>query len=156
MSSNSLVNPNKILTTSLKPFPHLFFLLYSLISLHDVEVHQNLFFFNFSGLIGQNWSMIFAGSGFNVVIFDVDSGQLERAKTNISSTLKRYEKDGFMRGSGTSTEQAGRVSTSTSLEECLTGAFYVQVKHEITIFKIGIYTTNVNCTESVHGTMSMY
>jgi hypothetical protein len=29
-----------------------------------------------------------------------------------------------MRGSGTSTEQAGRISTSTSLEECLTGAFY--------------------------------
>lgn len=107
-------------------------------------------------MIGQNWSMIFAGSGFNVVMFDVDSGQLERAKTNITSTLQRYEKDGFMRGSGTSTEQAGRVSTSTSLEECLTGAFYVQVKHEITIFKIWIYTTNVNCMESVHGTMSMY
>lgn len=100
-------------------------------------------FFNFSGLIGQNWSMIFAGSGFNVVMFDVDPGQLERAKTNISSTLQRYEKDGLMRGSGTSTEQAGRISTSTSLEECLTGAFYIQVNHEIKSFKICLQPCNL-------------
>ena len=86
--------------------------------------------------------MIFAGAGFNVVMFDVDSGQLERAKTNISTTLQRYEKDGLMRGSGTSTEQADRVSTSTSLEECLTGAFYVQVNHEKKCFKI--------CLQPIH------
>ena len=92
--------------------------------------------------------MIFAGSGFNVVMFDVDHGQLERAKTNISSTLQRYEKDGLMRGSGTSTEQAGRISTSTSLEECLTGAFYVQVNHEIKSFKI--------CLQPMQSVLNMF
>lgn len=82
-----------------------------------------------SGLIGQNWSMIFAGAGYNVCLFDVDPAQLERAKSNISSTLQRYEKDGLMRGTGTAVEQSTRVSTSTSLEECLHSTFYVQVSH---------------------------
>lgn len=79
-----------------------------------------------SGLIGQNWSMIFAGAGYNVCLFDVDPAQLERAKSNISSTLQRYEKDGLMRGTGTAVEQSTRVSTSNSLEECLHSTFYVQ------------------------------
>ncbi|CAC5392506.1 CRYL1 [Mytilus coruscus] len=70
--------------------------------------------------------MIFAGAGYSVCLFDVDPAQLERAKSNISSTLQRYEKDGLMRGTGTAIEQFTRVSTSTSLEECLNSTFYVQ------------------------------
>lgn len=73
--------------------------------------------------------MIFAGAGYNVCLFDVDPAQLERAKSNISSTLQRYEKDGLMRGTGTAVEQSTRVSTSNSLEECLHSTFYVQVSH---------------------------
>lgn len=70
--------------------------------------------------------MIFAGSGYNVVMFDVDLGQLDRAKTIVTSTLQRYEKDGLIRGSGSAGDQINRISTTTSLEECLNGAFYVQ------------------------------
>lgn len=79
-----------------------------------------------SGLIGQNWAMIFAGAGHQVSLFDVDQGQIEKAKSSISSTLQGYEKAGLIRGTGTAAEQANRVSFSTSLEECLKDSFYIQ------------------------------
>ena len=88
---------------------------------------QLVFVCYFSGLIGQNWAMIFAGAGHQVCLFDVDQCQIERAKSNISTTLQGYEKGGLIRGTGSAVEQASRVSFSTSLEECLKDAFYVQV-----------------------------
>ncbi|OWF45012.1 lambda-crystallin homolog [Mizuhopecten yessoensis] len=79
-----------------------------------------------SGLIGQNWSMIFAGAGYHVTLYDTDMDQLMRAKTSIKSTLEQYERDGYLRGKTTAVQQNALVSTSSSLSECLSDAFYVQ------------------------------
>lgn len=80
-----------------------------------------------SGLIGQNWAMIFAGAGYHVTIFDVDPSQLTRAQSIIKTTLEQYEQEGYIRGKLSAVEQMALVSTSSSLPECLSGATYVQV-----------------------------
>ncbi|XP_052808553.1 lambda-crystallin-like [Mya arenaria] len=79
-----------------------------------------------SGLIGQNWAMIFAGAGYQPCLFDVDPGQLERALQGTRKHLSEYETKGFLRGSGTANEQADKITGTSSLSECLDGAFYVQ------------------------------
>lgn len=79
-----------------------------------------------SGLIGQNWAMIFAGAGYHVTIFDVDPSQLTRAQSIIKTTLEQYEQEGYIRGKLSAAEQMALVSTSSSLPECLSGATYVQ------------------------------
>lgn len=79
-----------------------------------------------SGLIGQNWSMIFASRGYKVSVFDVDQGQITRAEKNISVTLTQYEKDGFLRGEIPAAEQTKLVTFTSSLQDCLSGAIYVQ------------------------------
>ncbi|XP_060080220.1 lambda-crystallin homolog [Ylistrum balloti] len=79
-----------------------------------------------SGLIGQNWSMIFAGAGYNVTVFDVDPDQLTRAQTSLKNTMEQYERDGYLRGKLTAAQQMSLVSTSSSLSECLKDSFYVQ------------------------------
>lgn len=71
--------------------------------------------------------MIFAGQGFLVSVFDVDQGQLTRAEQNIGRTLTQYEEEGFIRGDIPAAEQAKLVSFTSSLQECLKGAIYVQV-----------------------------
>ena len=86
-----------------------------------------LLFFHFSGLIGQNWAMIFSGAGYLPCLFDVDPNQLSRALTATREALQQYEKKGYLRGQGSAETQADKISTTTSLEECLNGAFYVQV-----------------------------
>ena len=71
--------------------------------------------------------MIFASVGYQVSMFDVDQGQLTRAETALSKTLKQYESEGYLRGKMSAEEQAGFVSYTSSLEDCLKGAIYVQV-----------------------------
>lgn len=79
-----------------------------------------------SGLIGQNWAMIFSGAGYQSCLFDVDPAQLSKALTTAHEALQRYEQKGFLRGQGSAKVQAERISTTSSLEECLKGAVYVQ------------------------------
>lgn len=79
-----------------------------------------------SGLIGQNWSMIFASAGYNVTVFDVDPDQLKRAQSSLKSTLEQYERDGYLRGKLTAVQQMALISTSSSISDCLKDAFYVQ------------------------------
>ncbi|XP_069102316.1 LOW QUALITY PROTEIN: lambda-crystallin homolog [Argopecten irradians] len=79
-----------------------------------------------SGLIGQNWSMIFASAGYNVTVFDVDPDQLKRTQSSLKSTLEQYERDGYLRGKLTAVQQMALISTSSSISDCLKDAFYVQ------------------------------
>lgn len=79
-----------------------------------------------SGLIGQNWAMIFSGAGYQPCLFDVDPNQLSRALELTREALLGYEEKGFLRGQGSGKDQADRILTTTSLEECLKGALYVQ------------------------------
>ncbi|KAL5009514.1 hypothetical protein ScPMuIL_011819 [Solemya velum] len=79
-----------------------------------------------SGLIGQNWAMIFASVGYRVAIYDVVPEQLTRAHALIKDTLGRYEKEGHLRGKLTSTEQIQNITACSSLTDCLEGAVHVQ------------------------------
>lgn len=79
-----------------------------------------------SGLIGRNWAMIFAGAGYHPCLFDVDPGQVSRALEATETHLKDYEKKGQLRGQETAEEQFRRIKGSSSLQECLQEAFYVQ------------------------------
>ena len=72
--------------------------------------------------------MIFAGAGYQPCLFDVDPNQLSMALELTREALQQYQEKGFLRGQGSVKEQADRILTTTSLEECLKGAFYVQVK----------------------------
>ena len=89
---------------------------------------MNKWCITYSGLIGQNWSMIFASKGYKVSVYDVDEGQLTRAEKHIAMTLTQYETEGFLRGEISATEQTKLVSFTSSLEECLAGAIYAQVQ----------------------------
>lgn len=79
-----------------------------------------------SGLIGQNWAMIFAGAGYHPCLFDVDPNQLSKALEGTRTHLTEYEKKGQLRGQGSAAEQADKIKGTSSLQECLEGAFYVQ------------------------------
>ncbi|KAH3737977.1 lambda-crystallin homolog [Dreissena polymorpha] len=79
-----------------------------------------------SGLIGQNWAMLFASAGYQTSMYDVEPGQLQRALEGTRNQLTKYEQKGFLKGTGTAEEQAERISGTGSLQECLNGAFYVQ------------------------------
>ena len=74
--------------------------------------------------------MIFSGAGYQPCLFDVDPNQLSRALSTAREALQQYEKKGILKGQGSAQVQADRISTTTSLEECLSGAFYVQVSYK--------------------------
>ncbi|KAG1679911.1 Lambda-crystallin [Nymphon striatum] len=79
-----------------------------------------------SGLIGQSWAMIFAGSGHFVSLYDIKSELTSKALLSIKDSLKGFEQQGYLRGQGTADEQFARISVSKTLEDCLYQAKYVQ------------------------------
>ena len=79
-----------------------------------------------SGLIGKSWAMIFASEGFSVKLYDVDKNQVSKAIENIRSELVEFENAGTLRGSLAAADQAKLVEGTDSLEECVTGAKYIQ------------------------------
>ena len=71
--------------------------------------------------------MLFACSGYDVKLYDVNQEQLQRALEDIKSQLSALYEEGLQRSTLTLTEVVGHISTATSLEDCVTGASYVQV-----------------------------
>ncbi|KAK7090665.1 lambda-crystallin-like [Littorina saxatilis] len=79
-----------------------------------------------SGLIGKSWAMLFACSGYDVMLYDVISDQLQSALVDIEAQLSALYKEGLQRSSLTLAEVKGHICTTTILEECVTGAIYIQ------------------------------
>eukprot|EP00088_Acartia_fossae_P068269 TRINITY_DN8622_c0_g1_i2.p1 TRINITY_DN8622_c0_g1~~TRINITY_DN8622_c0_g1_i2.p1 ORF type:complete len:322 (+),score=113.43 TRINITY_DN8622_c0_g1_i2:38-1003(+) len=80
-----------------------------------------------SGLIGKSWAMIFASVGYNVVLFDIDSKQVEAAIESIRNELKHFESEGTLRGDKLSAEEQAKLITGTSsLQECVKDCVYIQ------------------------------
>ena len=79
-----------------------------------------------SGLIGRSWAMLFAGAGFNVVMYDVDSAQLDGAKVSIKQQLNELERQGLLRGTLLAEEQFFLISTSENLSEAVKDAIHIQ------------------------------
>lgn len=79
-----------------------------------------------SGLIGKQWAMLFAGQGYDVVMYDVMSEQVTSALTYITDQLVQLEKEGFLRGNLSAVEQRKLIKGTDNLEECLKDAVHVQ------------------------------
>lgn len=79
-----------------------------------------------SGLIGKSWAMIFAGEGYQVVLYDVKKEQVDMALVNIRDELLEFEAAGTLRGRLGAAAQAELISGTASLEDCVVGAKYVQ------------------------------
>jgi len=78
-----------------------------------------------SGLIGRSWAVLFSRGGYNVVLYDVQQEQLTGALTVIEGQLKSLAETGLLQGKDPA-ECLSRISTVTSLQQALEGAFFVQ------------------------------
>jgi len=79
-----------------------------------------------SGLIGRSWAMLFAGVGYQVMIYDVLDTQITAALEDINKQLKALEKDGMLRGTLTAEEQFKCIKGVNSLKECVRKAKHIQ------------------------------
>lgn len=76
-----------------------------------------------SGLIGQGWAAIFAVNGYEVVMQDIDKENLDEAESRVDAHIKTLCEAGLAENRKESIE---RVSTTSSLEEALNQADFVQ------------------------------
>jgi len=79
-----------------------------------------------SGLIGRSWAMLFAGVGYDVVLYDVLESQISVALADIKKQLKSLEDDGMLRGTMTAEEQFKCIRGVNNLKECVQNAKHVQ------------------------------
>ncbi|XP_015783375.1 lambda-crystallin homolog [Tetranychus urticae] len=79
-----------------------------------------------SGLVGQNWAMIFASVGYSVQLYDVSEDKISGALGKIKETLKTYSDKGILRGNLDWEKQSQLITGTLDLGECLKDAFYVQ------------------------------
>ena len=71
--------------------------------------------------------MLFAGAGYSVVLYDILDSQIEAALSDIKSQLKRLEDDKMLRGQLNSDQQFELIKGSSSFEDAIKGAIYIQV-----------------------------
>ena len=86
-----------------------------------------------SGLVGKSWAMIFASAGYTVKMFDVNEDLAKKAIQDIREQIDIFGKSGHLRGKLSVEEQKAKISSASTLEECLNGAVYVQVLNSNTI-----------------------
>ncbi|KAK3098858.1 hypothetical protein FSP39_023797, partial [Pinctada imbricata] len=84
------------------------------------------FLFNFSGLIGRSFAMLYAAGGYNVKLYDIEASQIEGAMKDIRDQLVHLDKTGFLRGKLTMTEQENLITGTNDLAECVKDAFFIQ------------------------------
>ena len=76
-----------------------------------------------SGLIGRSWAMVFARGGHDVLLWDQDEAQVERALSHIAITLPAMAAEGLIDDAGAI---LSRVRPARNLEHALSGAGFVQ------------------------------
>ncbi|KAK6633830.1 hypothetical protein RUM43_001423 [Polyplax serrata] len=70
--------------------------------------------------------MLFAGAGYNVVVYDIESNQLESALVDVKEQLSTHESRGMLRGHLSAKQQYELIKCTTDLAECLKDAKFVQ------------------------------
>ncbi|KAK3097656.1 hypothetical protein FSP39_011773, partial [Pinctada imbricata] len=83
-------------------------------------------YLGYSGLIGRSFAMLYAASGYNVKLYDIEASQIEGAMKDIRDQLEHLDKTGFLRGKLTVTEQENLITGTNDLAECVKDAFFVQ------------------------------
>ncbi|MDF2863445.1 3-hydroxyacyl-CoA dehydrogenase [Achromobacter mucicolens] len=76
-----------------------------------------------TGLIGQGWAIVFARMGWEVRLHDVNAAMLAEARTLILQQLRVLQAQGLLDDADAIVD---RVQVSSSLQEALAGASYVQ------------------------------
>ncbi|XP_014211644.1 lambda-crystallin homolog [Copidosoma floridanum] len=79
-----------------------------------------------SGLIGRSWAMLFAGSGYDVLLYDVVQQQIDNALDDIRQQLKRLEENGLLRGKLNAGQQFSLIKGTPDLKEMAKGAKLIQ------------------------------
>lgn len=69
--------------------------------------------FNYSGLIGQSWAMLFASAHYNVIIYDISLELVNTAYDKIKSELKTMEEKGILRGDLSAEQQIELIKGKT-------------------------------------------
>ena len=72
--------------------------------------------------------MLFASAGYRVQIYDISAEQVATALGNILVQLKDLNEAGLLRGKLSVEEQHALISGTDSLQKCVQGAKYIQVK----------------------------
>jgi len=70
--------------------------------------------------------MLFASGGYRVSVYDVEPAQTQAAKVDIQKQLDKLDEQGLLRGSLSKEEQFANISYTESLENCVSGAFFIQ------------------------------
>ncbi len=76
-----------------------------------------------SGLIGRSWAMVFARGGHDVLLWDQDDAQVEKALAHIAATLPAMAEEGLIEDAGAA---EARIRPARSLEDALNGTGFVQ------------------------------
>lgn len=76
-----------------------------------------------AGLIGRSWAMVFARGGHDVVLWDQDASQVDRALAHIASTLPEMAAAGLIDDAAT---VQSRISSATGLAETLKDSGFIQ------------------------------
>lgn len=79
-----------------------------------------------SGLIGRSWAMLFAGAGYKVVIYDIETNQINSALDDIRQQLRTLETKGLLRGKLTADQQFNCITGTSILIEAVKDALLVQ------------------------------
>ncbi len=81
-----------------------------------------------SGLIGRNWSMIFASQAYDVYLYDVVPDAVDKALVLLKNQLETFQNSGTLRGTLNAAEQFAHIHKTTNLKEAVNGAVYIQVQ----------------------------
>jgi len=79
-----------------------------------------------SGFIGHSWAMVFASAGYEVSIYDIAEEQVSKSLKEIAQKLTELEKSDLLRGKTSAKIQKSLIKGTTSLKECINGAFFIQ------------------------------
>lgn len=78
-----------------------------------------------SGLIGKSFAMLFASSGYQVHLYDIQASQVTDALSNIRTQLVDLKEMGLLRGTLTVDQQHSCINGATDLSVAIKGAWFV-------------------------------
>lgn len=73
--------------------------------------------------------MLFASAGYQVVLYDVVSANVDTALADIKFQLQNLQEKGLLRGKLSADEQFALISKADTLSDCLKDAIHIQVSN---------------------------
>ena len=79
-----------------------------------------------SGLIGRSWAMLFAATGYKVIMYDIEQSQLDQAMIVIQEQLNDLESKQLLRGNLSANDQFSLISTTNNINMVVKNSVFVQ------------------------------